>query len=131
MGGILPPEVWDSNHFYPDYDECDYDLLKHLECPDHLTCLDFFDETVQDRFCEACNEHLDFLIEQSCDSTGKLLPKQIWETRLQTAPLERLRAWHQFFYETDALVMSQVAYFIYWFVRFERSRRTGCANLLL
>jgi hypothetical protein len=131
MAQVLSQEVWESDHAYPDYDGCDYDLLETIECPDHLPRLDFFDEAVQDRFCAACNERIDFLIEQSCDETGQLLPRLIWEQRLQNSPAERLYAWRQFFHNTDAVVMAQVAYFIYWFIRFERARRTGSAELLL
>lgn len=128
---ILPAEVWESHHAYPEYDGCDYDLLEHLELPEHLVCLDFFDATVQEGFCEACNKNIDFLIEQSCDDTGQLLPTLIWEKRLQNAPFQRLNAWRQFFHNTDALVTSQIAYFIYWFIRIERARRTGSGDLVL
>lgn len=131
MGQILPAEVWESDHAYPEYDRCDYDLLEHIECPDHLSQLEFFSDIVQDRFCEACSKNIDFLIEQSCGDTGRLLPRLIWEERLQNAPFDLLYAWRQFLYNTDAAVMAQVAYFIYWFVRFERARRTGSGELIL
>jgi hypothetical protein len=58
-----------------------------------------------------------------------LLSDQIRETKLQTAPIDQLRTLEKFIRQTDDVVLSQVAYFVFWLVRFERARRTGSAEL--
>lgn len=127
--GILPATVWESENIFPDFDDGDYDLLDSLECPDHIDSLELYDEEVYESFCEVHYANILLRLEQSCDSSGMLLSDQIRETKLQTAPIDQLRTLEKFIRQTDDVVLSQVAYFVFWLVRFERARRTGSAEL--
>jgi hypothetical protein len=129
--GILPAIVWTSEISFTEPDDDDYDLLESLECPDHLSGLELYDEEVWDSFCKAHYEDILFLLEQCCDSSGILLSQEIRETRLQTAPLNEQRNLENFIRATEPEILDQVAYFVFWLVRFGRARRTGSAELAL
>lgn len=129
--GILPVTAWAAANIVIEYDEkWIVDLLESLECPEHLDRLELYDDAVWERFCEAHYKDLLFHLEQSCDSTGRLLSDEIRKTKLQTIPINQHWELEKFIQETEPDVLDQVAYFAFWLARFERLARTGTADLL-
>lgn len=129
--GILPASVWTEENMILGTDQQVYDMLDSLECPDHLVELSMTSEGVYDAFCEAHFEDILFHLEQSCDSDGRLLSDEIRKTKLQNIPLTEHWKLEKFLAETDLYPLGQVAYFVFWLVRFERLSRTQNANLQL
>jgi hypothetical protein len=70
-------------------------------------------------------------IEQSCDSTGLLLPWELRCLRLQTLPADLAFPLAVFLKECPRHARALLIHHVFWLVRFERVRRQGTPTLNL